>query len=97
MKIVKGSYSVVLLIKDYGMVSFRDIFGIRPLCYGSKQNDFIIASESVAVDALEYQFIRDVHPGETIVFQHNEMPRFCQYLESQLKSKLFIQSNVCNN
>lgn len=89
MKIVKGSYSVILLIKDFGMICFRDIFGIRPLCYGSKQNDFLIASESVAVDALEYQFIRDVHPGEIIVFQHNEMPRFCQYSESQLYPCLF--------
>ena len=89
MKIAKGSYSVVLLIEGFGMVCFRDTFGIRPLCYGVNQNSFLVASESVVIDALEYQFTRDVHPGEIIIFQHGEMPRFNQYSDSKLYPCLF--------
>jgi len=59
---------VLLLIRGRGLVAFRDPFGIRPLCYGYKNGDYAIASESVAVDALDPQFklVRDIDPGECI-------------------------------
>lgn len=69
-KRVKGSYSVITLIGGHGMVAFRDPYGIRPLCMGQKKSilktNYIIASESVAIDTLEYELIGDIEPGEVV-------------------------------
>jgi len=74
MRICKGGYSVILLINRLGMVAFRDPYGIRPLCFGKKDNgDYVIASESVVIDALdpEFKIVRDVSPGECIFINKN--------------------------
>ncbi|QWD91549.1 amidophosphoribosyltransferase [Polynucleobacter sp. MWH-Braz-FAM2G] len=67
---VKGSYAVVSLIAGYGLLAFRDPFGIRPLCIGRIDTpqgpEWMIASESVALEGLGFTFVRDVHPGEAI-------------------------------
>lgn len=65
MKRLEGSYSVVVLIDDK-IYAFRDPLGIRPLCLGKTPEGYIVCSESVAVDALNGEFIRDVNPGEMI-------------------------------
>ncbi|MEO0293305.1 MAG: amidophosphoribosyltransferase [candidate division WOR-3 bacterium] len=67
-KKVKGSYSVVALIKDKGILAFRDPYGIKPLIFGRKNNSFCVVSESVALESLGYKIERDVHPGEAIFF-----------------------------
>ncbi len=65
---VKGAYSVISIILGYGMVAFRDPFGIRPLVFGSKDDEtHMIASESVSLDCLGYSVKRDIKPGETII------------------------------
>jgi amidophosphoribosyltransferase len=67
---VRGSYAVVAQIAGYGMLAFRDPFGIRPLCIGftdtEKGPEYLIASESVALEGLGFRFLRDVMPGEAI-------------------------------
>jgi amidophosphoribosyltransferase len=66
MRRLKGSYSVVLMVEGE-IVAFRDPLGIRPLCIGrTRSGGYIVASESVAVDALNGTFLRDVKPGEMI-------------------------------
>ena len=66
----RGSYAVVLLIVGYGILAFRDPFGIRPLVYGKRETDqgpeHLIASESVALDVLGYELVRDIEPGEAL-------------------------------
>ena len=68
---LKGAYSVLLMISGVGLVAIRDPKGIRPLILGKKDNDLIgadymIASESPALSALEFEIEGDLRPGEAV-------------------------------
>ena len=66
----RGAYAVVTMIEGFGILAFRDPYGIRPLGYGRRETDkgteHIVASESVAMDVLGFEFVRDVGPGEAV-------------------------------
>jgi amidophosphoribosyltransferase len=67
---VKGAYAVVAMIIGHGLIAFRDPHGIRPLCLGKRdingKTEYMVASESVALDAVGFDFMRDVAPGEAV-------------------------------
>jgi len=66
----RGGYAAVAMITGFGILGFRDPNGIRPIAFGERTTDkgkeYIIASESVAIDSLDFNLIRDIAPGEAI-------------------------------
>ncbi|EVU20772.1 glutamine amidotransferase domain protein, partial [Vibrio parahaemolyticus V-223/04] len=67
---IRGAYAVTAMIIGHGMIAFRDPHGIRPLCLGKREvagrTEYMVASESVALDAVGFDFVRDVAPGEAV-------------------------------
>ncbi|MCC6716213.1 MAG: amidophosphoribosyltransferase, partial [Gammaproteobacteria bacterium] len=65
-----GGYAAIAMISGVGLVGFRDPHGIRPIVFGRRETtdgpEWIIASESVAIDALGFQLVRDIDPGEAV-------------------------------
>lgn len=71
----RGGYAALVLINGYGVLAFRDPWGIRPLCYGSRsakqflgtsKKDWCVASESVALECQEFDLHGDVLPGQAV-------------------------------
>ncbi|OAI11741.1 amidophosphoribosyltransferase [Methylomonas lenta] len=70
----RGAYAVVIMIAGFGILGFRDPHGIRPIVFGERKNedgskDFMIASESVALDVLDFRLMRDIAPGEAVFIE----------------------------
>lgn len=71
MRRVKGAYSLVILSPSK-LIAVRDAHGFRPLCYGKTADGrYVVASESCALDAVSAQFVRDIRPGEILVFDQD--------------------------
>ena len=65
MKKIKGAYSLIVM-SPRKLLGARDPFGFRPLCIGKRENTYVLASETCALDTIGAQFIRDVEPGEIV-------------------------------
>ena len=72
---VRGAYAVVAQIAGHGLLAFRDPFGIRPLCIGINEteqgNEYLVASESVALEGMGFRFLRDIAPGEAVFIDND--------------------------
>lgn len=81
----KGAYAVVAMIPNFGLIAFRDRLGIRPLSVGTRtvdgKQEVVIASESVTIDTLEFDFLRDIAPGEALVVTLDSQLHFKQCAE----------------
>ena len=80
---VRGAYAVVVMIAGYGLLAFRDPYGIGPLVIGKNDTpegtEYLVASESVAIDTLGFKMLRDVAPGEAVLIdlRGNFLSRQC--------------------
>ena len=63
---LKGSYAMVIMTNDR-LIGIRDPYGIKPLCIGKLGEDYILSSETCALDTVGAEFVRDVEPGEMVV------------------------------
>ena len=85
MNLLEGAYSLVL-ISSTKMIAARDPYGFRPLCYGKMADGaYVAASESCALSAVGAEFIRDVLPGEILVFTKNGVESRREHCEKQKK------------
>ena len=75
LKKAEGAYSMIALAND-ALIGVRDPYGVRPLILGRVDNAWILASESVALDIIGAQFVRDVEPGEMVVIRRDEVSSF---------------------
>ncbi|MDP2902796.1 MAG: amidophosphoribosyltransferase [Methylovulum sp.] len=71
----RGGYAVVIMIAGFGILGFRDPNGIRPVVFGERKgesgSDFMIASESVALNVIGFKLIRDIAPGEAVFIEES--------------------------
>lgn len=81
-KRVRGGYAAVGVIPSMGLFAFRDPFALRPVVVGKRQTpagvDYMVASESVALDAAGYELLKDLEPGEAVVITEQGHIQFKQ-------------------
>lgn len=91
----KGAYAVVAMIAGVGILAFRDPFGIRPAVIGKREtamgSDYVIASESVAIDSLDFQLMRDIEPGECIFIDTSGQLHAKQCADNPIKSPCIFE------
>ncbi len=90
---VKGAYSVVAIIADKGLVAFRDPHGIRPLVWGQRKTSFktehIFASENTMFEILDFEFNRDLEPGEVVFIDLNGEVHARRVTEKEFRPCIF--------
>lgn len=80
MDTLQGSFCLCILIKNYGLIVLRDQKGIRPLIYGTQNNSHVIASESCALQHLDFKLVRNIEAGEIGIFEYGKnTPQFIQH------------------
>jgi len=72
---LQGAYSLTVMTEDK-LIGIRDPMGVRPLCLGSIDNGWVIASESCALDHIGAQFLRDIEPGEIVIIDRDGLKSF---------------------
>ena len=88
MKRLTGAYSLVIS-SPRKLIGARDPFGFRPLCIGKRDNAYILASETCALDAVGAEFVRDVLPGEVVVLSEDGIMSYTSMCGRQAKKCIF--------
>lgn len=88
MKPLKGAFSLLFMAKGK-LVGLRDPQGMRPLILGKIRKGYVLASETVALDLIEAEFIREIEPGEMIVIDDNEVKSMFPFEKMEPKPCIF--------
>ena len=76
MQKIKGAYSLIVM-SPRKLIGARDPYGFKPLCIGKRDNAYVLASESCALDTIGAEFIRDVNPGEIVTITKDGIQSDC--------------------
>jgi amidophosphoribosyltransferase len=91
----RGAYAAVAMISGVGVLAFRDPYGIRPVVIGKRETakgtEYMVASESVAVDILDFELVRDVEPGECVFIDNDGNFHAQQCAENPVKSPCIFE------
>ena len=90
MRRVRGAYSLTILTED-SLIAVRDPLGVRPLCVGTINGGWIVASESCALDNLGADLVRDIEPGEAIIINKDGLRTLHKSKERRVASCIFEQ------
>lgn len=88
LKRVEGAYSFVIQSRSK-MYAVRDRFGFRPLSLGKLGDGYVVASETCAFDLMGAQFVRDIEPGEMVVFEKGKEPHSIRVFEPDPHNCIF--------
>lgn len=88
MEIIKGAFAFVVMTSNT-LIGVRDHFGLRPLCLGKRDDGYMLASESCAINAMGGEFIRDVEPGEIVIINEDGITSIKSTKYAQKKSCMF--------
>ncbi len=92
---LQGAYAIICLIAGHGLLAFRDPYAIRPLIYGTRESkkgkEYIVASESVALESQGYQIINDIQPGEAIFIDLKNKLHTAQCVEPKAKKPCIFE------
>lgn len=87
-KKIQGAYSLIFLSRSK-MFAIRDPHGFRPLSLGRVGDGYVVASETCAFDLIGAEYVRDVNPGEMLIFEKGKAPQSIQVFEAQPKHCIF--------
>ncbi|KAK4121442.1 Amidophosphoribosyltransferase [Parathielavia appendiculata] len=89
----QGAWAATAMVAGYGILAFRDSYGIRPLIMGSRPSttieggtDYMLASESIALRQLGFRDFQDILPGQAVFIQKGGQPQFHQVTEAEAYS-----------
>lgn len=75
MKMVRGAYALTIMTEN-ALIGVRDPKGVRPLALGKLDDNYVLASESCAFDAIDAEFVRDIRPGEIVMIDKDGLKSF---------------------
>lgn len=87
-KQVEGAFSLIFLSRSK-MFAMRDRFGFRPLCLGRLGDGYVVASETCALETIGARYIRDVEPGELLIFERNKAPQSVKVFDPEPRHCVF--------
>lgn len=91
----RGAYAAVAMVSGVGVLAFRDPYGIRPAVIGKRETakgtEYMVASESVAVDILDFELVRDIEPGECVFIDNEGNFHAQQCAENPVKSPCIFE------
>ncbi len=86
--LIEGAFSLAIMTKEK-LIGVRDPRGYRPLCYGKKDDGYILASESCALDIVDAEYIREIEPGEVVVFNQKGVSSYRLTKKCDTRSCIF--------